>query len=161
MPSPGRPPKPSAIKRLEGNPGRRALNDAEPQPDVALPPKPATLSPVAAAEWDVTGPLLVSLGVLTVADGQAFQAYCELRADWEAIGARLKDDPDPVYEKITIDGSGQEHRELKPNPLYAMRDRVAGRLLMYFARFGMTPSDRSKIIAPKPVAKQRKDSWAA
>ena len=43
----GRKPKPTAIKELEGNPGKRPLNDAEPKPEHKAPPCPKWLEPEA------------------------------------------------------------------------------------------------------------------
>ena len=43
----GRRPKPTAIRRLEGNRGKRAWNHAEPVPPDALPRCPEHLAPVA------------------------------------------------------------------------------------------------------------------
>ena len=47
----GRKPKPTDQKRLEGNPGKRQLNDQEPEPEVAIPDCPEHLDPEARAEW--------------------------------------------------------------------------------------------------------------
>lgn len=47
----GRKPKPIAIKELEGNPGKRPLNDAEPKPVRKAPPCPKWLEPEAKKEW--------------------------------------------------------------------------------------------------------------
>ena len=44
-------PKPTAIRRLEGNRGKRAWNHDEPQPPDAMPRCPEHLAPVAKAEW--------------------------------------------------------------------------------------------------------------
>ena len=47
----GRKPKPTAIKELEGNPGKRKLNNKEPKPDKGMPVCPEWLPPEAKAEW--------------------------------------------------------------------------------------------------------------
>ena len=47
----GRKPKPTAIKILEGNPGKRQLNKYEPSPDKLAPECPDWLSEEAKAEW--------------------------------------------------------------------------------------------------------------
>ncbi len=47
----GRKPKPTAMKMLEGNPGRRPINGAEPKPPTSTPTCPAHLSPTAKTEW--------------------------------------------------------------------------------------------------------------
>ncbi len=47
----GRKPKPTAIKVLEGNPGKRELNLSEPKPEKKAPKCPAWLEPEAKREW--------------------------------------------------------------------------------------------------------------
>ena len=41
----GRKPKPTAVKKLEGNPGKRKLNTKEPMPGKGMPACPAWLLP--------------------------------------------------------------------------------------------------------------------
>jgi P27 family predicted phage terminase small subunit len=66
--------KPTAIKRIEGNPGRRRLNSREPQP-IGLPSKPDFITGEAAREWDrAIGAMLP--GVYTAADGPQLAVYC-------------------------------------------------------------------------------------
>ena len=48
----GRKPKPTAIKVLEGNPGKRPLNKFEPAPEKKAPPCPEWLNGEAKAEWE-------------------------------------------------------------------------------------------------------------
>ena len=47
----GRKPKPTALKVLEGNPGKRPLNDREPVPPKGTLKCPAWLLPEAKKEW--------------------------------------------------------------------------------------------------------------
>ena len=47
----GRKPKPTAIKRLEGNPGKRPLNIYEPKPLKKAPTCPDWLDEEAKREW--------------------------------------------------------------------------------------------------------------
>ena len=48
----GRPPKPTILKLLEGNPGKRPLNLADGvNPEVAVPSVPRHLSVTAVKEW--------------------------------------------------------------------------------------------------------------
>ena len=64
----GRRPKPSAIRRREGNPGKRGFNHAEPVPPDLMPSCPPHLSDVAAEEWERLTRTLHGMGVLTVVD---------------------------------------------------------------------------------------------
>ena len=47
----GRKPKPTAIKELEGNPGKHPLNASEPKPKKKAPACPKWLEPEAKKEW--------------------------------------------------------------------------------------------------------------
>ena len=47
----GRKPTPTAIKDLEGNPGKRKLNENEPKPEKKAPACPKWLSKDARKEW--------------------------------------------------------------------------------------------------------------
>ena len=52
IPMAGRKTKPTAIKKLEGNPGKRKLNTKEPVPVKGMPTCPEWLLPEAKKEWD-------------------------------------------------------------------------------------------------------------
>lgn len=47
----GRKPKPTAMKELEGNPGKHPLNTSEPKPNKKAPACPKWLEPEAKKEW--------------------------------------------------------------------------------------------------------------
>ena len=47
----GRKPKPTSLKIIQGNPGKRPIRGHEPQPPRSQPTCPAHLSPTAKAEW--------------------------------------------------------------------------------------------------------------
>ena len=93
----GRRPKPTRLKVLTGNPGKRPLNGNEPRPAAAVPECPAELGPVARTEWNRLVGELSALRLLTNLDRAALAAYCGAYALWaeatEAIqkfGAMVK-----------------------------------------------------------------------
>lgn len=61
----GRPPKPTAVKELEGNPGKRPLNKNEPKPKQIAPKCPSWLEPDAKKEWRRLSKELETMGLLT------------------------------------------------------------------------------------------------
>ena len=73
MATKGRKPKPTAMKLLEGNPGKRPLNVHEPIPPKGTVKCPAWLLPEAKKEWKRLAPALEAMGVLTMADQTAFE----------------------------------------------------------------------------------------
>jgi phage terminase small subunit len=86
----GRKPIPTAVKELRGNPGHRPLDDREPQPKVGEPPMPSGLSRYAKQAWKRMVPILLDMGVLTVADGDALMLYCEAYASWKTAMIDIK-----------------------------------------------------------------------
>ena len=65
MPTPR---KPTALKILQGNPGKNALNKKEPKYETADLKPPKFLYGAGKAEWKEKAPLLAENGVLTQAD---------------------------------------------------------------------------------------------
>ena len=62
IPMAGRKPKPTAIKKLEGNPGKRKLNTKEPIPAKGMPNCPEWLMPEAKKEWERRADLMNQRG---------------------------------------------------------------------------------------------------
>lgn len=67
----GRRPKPTRMKLLTGNPGKRPMNESEPKPDAVIPDCPVQLGPVAQAEWHRLAQELATLKLLTNLDRAA------------------------------------------------------------------------------------------
>lgn len=71
-------PKPTALKVLEGNPGRRALNLSDGvNPRVEVPSAPKHLGTEARKEWKRITPLLFELGLISGLDRAALAMYCQ------------------------------------------------------------------------------------
>jgi P27 family predicted phage terminase small subunit len=70
-------PKPTAIKRLEGNPGKRKLNETEPKLTMGVPECPDYLDDVAKKEWGRLTTILTAMKVLTEADYIALANLCQ------------------------------------------------------------------------------------
>jgi phage terminase small subunit len=64
----GRRPKPTRLKLLTGNPGKRPFNDTEPRPEPVVPECPPELSELARREWDRLAPELAKLRIVTNLD---------------------------------------------------------------------------------------------
>mgnify|MGYP002237151287 FL=1 len=75
--------KATAVKKLEGNPGKRKLNTKEPVPAKGMPDCPEWLLPEAKKEWERLADLMNQMGVLTEVDMAAFAAYCQSYARWK------------------------------------------------------------------------------
>ena len=66
----GRKPKPTAMKELEGNPGKHPLNTSEPKPNKKAPACPKWLEPEAKKEWRRLAKQMEAIGILTEVDAQ-------------------------------------------------------------------------------------------
>lgn len=78
----GRNPKPTNLKLVLGNPGRRPLKEDEPKPD-GMAIKPKFLSTRASEIWDQYCPELTRIGILTSVDSHMFAAWCSLAEELE------------------------------------------------------------------------------
>jgi DNA modification methylase len=87
----GRKPKPTRLKVITGNPGKRPLNHNEPRPEVEIPECPPELGPAAQREWQRLVGDLAAFRLLTNLDRAALAAYCGAYALWaEAMEAIQK-----------------------------------------------------------------------
>ena len=99
----GRKPKPTALKKLEGNPGKRKLNTKEPMPEKGMPDCPKWLLPEAKEEWKRLCQKLSEMGVLTESDMAAFAAYMNTVYRYSIHIGRVATDidyPDIVFPKV-------------------------------------------------------------
>lgn len=135
----GRRPKPTRLKVLTGNPGRRPLNPEEPQPEPQIPDCPAELGPVARREWDRLVGELGKLNLLTNLDRAALAAYCGAYALWaEATEAIQK------FGTMVKSPSGYPIQ----SPYVSIANRQAELMMRISSEFGFTPASRSRIAVP-------------
>jgi P27 family predicted phage terminase small subunit len=137
----GRRPKPTRLKVLTGNPGKRPLNADEPRPEPTIPECPPELGPVARKEWDRLAAELASLKILTALDRAALAAYCNAYGLWaEAIEAIQK------YGTMVKSPSGYPIQ----SPYVSIANRQAEIMMRIASEFGFTPASRSRISTPSP-----------
>lgn len=132
----GRRPKPTRLKALTGNPGKRPLNTNEPRPEPKIPDCPAELGPAGRREWDRLAVELGKLRLLTELDRSALAAYCGAYALWaEATEAIQK------YGTMVKSPSGYPQQ----SPYVAIANRQAEIMMRIAAEFGFTPASRGRI----------------
>ena len=141
MARPGPKPKPTELKKLAGNPGRRPLNSQQPQPDLASERCPHGLSKGAKKFWRAYAPQLIRLGVLTAVDVPAFI----LTAEHYAIAreARAITVTDGLCDKDANDLT-------RKHPLLQVWRDNATAYRMFASEFGLTPSSRSRLQVSAP-----------
>jgi P27 family predicted phage terminase small subunit len=134
----GPPPKPTSLRRLEGNRARRPLPPDEPRPTPSRPTCPHWLGTVARREWRRVVPELERLGLIACVDGAALEAYC---SSYEVMVL--------AAQQIARDGvTSTGIRGPVRHP--ALDAYQAGRrgVLEFCREFGLTPSARCRLHAP-------------
>lgn len=132
----GRRPKPTKLKIIQGNPGKRPLNPREPAPATDIPTRPGWLLPEAKREWSRIVPELHRLGLLTKVDRAALASYCQC---W----ARL------VEAQAVLDREGLTFETstgyIQQRPEVAMTHKLMALLKSFLIEFGLTPASRSRL----------------
>ena len=134
----GRKPKPTALKVLEGNPGKRPLNKNEPVPEKKAPKCPSWLEPEAKKEWRRMSKILEVLGILTEIDSSAFCGYCQAYARWKEAEEFLT-----KHGTIFKTPSGY----IQQVPQVSIAQTYLKIMKDFCTEFGLTPSARSRIHA--------------
>jgi P27 family predicted phage terminase small subunit len=132
----GRKPKPTELKVLEGNPGKRTLNKNEPRPDKKAPRCPSWLEDEAKKEWKRMGKVLEQMGLLTDMDMAAFAGYCQAFARW-------KEAEEFLTQHGTIVRTPNGYLQQVPQVSIAQTNLKI--MLKFCEQFGLTPSARSRI----------------
>jgi P27 family predicted phage terminase small subunit len=141
----GQPPKPTVLKKLQGNPGKKALPKNEPQPRVSnkVPRAPSSLNKVAQKEWRRIVGELYTIGLLTEIDIAGLQAYCSCYAQWQDAQSNIQQ-----HGVLMKSPTGFPMQ----SPYLAISNRAMVEMRKWLQEFGMTPSSRARVSA-KPVKK--------
>ena len=134
----GRKPTPTAIKQLEGNPGKRKLNENEPMPDKKAPPCPKWLELDAKREWKRLAKKMEQMGVLTEVDMAAFAGYCQAYARW-------KNAEEFITQHGTIFKTPSGYWQQLPQ--VSIAQTYLKQMNRFAEQFGLTPASRSRIVA--------------
>lgn len=95
--------------------------------------------------------LAMEKGTLTAQTVPAFALLCEQSAEKQAVKATIERDG-RTYIKVTIDGAGTEHEELKAHPLTSAYGRLAKAVEALMARFGLAPFGKAEPVLAKAKA---------
>lgn len=146
----GRKPKPTEQRILEGNAGKRRINDAEPTlppfEDDAVPGELA-VDAVASAYWTRLLPVLRTGRAVTLVDREPLVALC---IEWSRYLKAITEVR--MRGEIIATPSGYP----MPNPYLSIARGALAQLRSLWAEFGLTPSSRSRVHAAGDDA----DPWA-
>jgi P27 family predicted phage terminase small subunit len=137
-------PKPTALKKLQGNPGKRPLNLQEPKPgkaDIRVPR--GKLPKDGQALWRVIAPVLDRLGVLTEADLPALEMLClhysVTRLAWQSLN------DDGLTVESIVETEDEKRITIKKNPAASIFRENSLAFKSYLAEFGLTPASRVRL----------------
>ena len=153
-------PKPTALRLLEGNPGKRALDlSAGVNPRVEIPSAPAHLSKEAKKEWKRITPILEELGLISGLDRTALGLYCqavgrlvELELAFNGQVKRLEEGGASYVDAVARASqsetpSGYVQQSVMTQLIKNHREQV-NRYLMHF---GLSPAARARVQASNYV----------
>ncbi|HEY1878415.1 MAG TPA: phage terminase small subunit P27 family [Caulobacteraceae bacterium] len=143
----GRPPKPTKLKKLEGNPGHRRLNDREPQPTGA-PIKPDFVTGEASKEWDRLVGAMPD-GLYTDADAPTLAVYC--------IAWVLHRNSLAVVSREGMFSTGSMGQRVV-NPALLIQAKQAEVILKAGDRLGLSPVARTRLATGDAPESQGKFS---
>lgn len=133
----GRPPKPTKLHVLDGNPSRKKLNENELEP-IALANRPAHLNGVAIKEWE-RALAAMPPGFYTEADVPLLAIYAQA---WQ-----LYRDATITIEREGITDVGSQGQSVA-HPAIAIMNKQAEILLKAADRLGMSPTARARLSNP-------------
>ena len=138
---PGPSGKPTLLKALQGNPGKRKLNKREPSPAKQPAVKPAWIQRLAEEQWDIYWPIVSAWGFGTETDRMALEALCVSYAEWR-LNTQYCFTHGYSFER-------GDYQCLRPEAKQA--ETAFRRMMASLDRFGLNPSARSKIQLPAPT----------
>jgi P27 family predicted phage terminase small subunit len=153
----GRPPKPTALKQNEGNPGKRRLGTVDLRSNPAAPKMPAWLDADGRKIWRREMPELLRLGVTRKVDAIAFASLCDSVAKLEQANrglarrraqlaeldpatGRRRGDPDEALVVTYPSGAIAQH------PLLGIINTEKNNIKRFAVEFGYSPASRARLM---------------
>ncbi len=129
------------LKKLAGNPGKKKLNENEPEHPIpaTMPPAPHHLSPSAGRVWDELGTRLLAAGLYTHVDKYALAMFCAAAGRWIDAELMLKS-----QELVLVSEAGNNYH----NPLLSIANKSWEQMRQMLGQFGLSPAERARIVVP-------------
>ena len=147
----GRKPKPTRLKVIEGNPGKRAIPEGVQAPPAA-PDEPdwkgvfpgtrkgiGEVRQDARDEWRRIVPVLDGLGLLSTIDNSLLTDYCVC---WSRL---LECEREVATKGLTLIGE----RGARKNPAIEAAGQYRQQLRFYIGELGLSPSSRGRLQLPQ------------
>jgi len=145
-------PKPTVIRKIEGNRSRRPLPANEPAYAAGVPNRPAHMSASARRVWDGLIVEMAPTGVLRTVDALALAQLCEDQAMLDELRAGLEKMKREITRKAKAD-----KRSLPGGALIALSRTIEGRrtlatirelssqIIVQRREFGLTPASNGRV----------------
>lgn len=140
----GPPPKPTALKLLQGNPGKRPIRVDEFRPEAKLPQCPQHLVGEAKKEWRRLTPELVRYGMISEVDRAAVAMICTMWGRYV--------EAEEMIERAAKEAKGTGLFVRSPSgypiqsPWVAVSNKAMELYKSYLAEFGLSPASRSRVM---------------
>lgn len=144
----GRKPTPTALKLLAGNPGKRKIEEGEPQGVVGVPDPPEHLTEEEKAAWAYFGEQLKNAGLLTNLDAIAFELLCRAYVRAKDAAAKVAQ-----YGAVWIEKGDSKIPKFAYSPHWAVQNREEQKLMSLLSEFGLTPSSRTRVKVEEAIGK--------
>ena len=138
-------PKPDVIKKLEGNPGKRPLNDKDPfkMSYGETPKPPKKLMKDAKKAWERLAPLMAANGLLTPMTIDYFAEVCQWYARYTVVERKVMEEGDQGVYKTQSSESGY----MSQHPLIMQMNQYYDKWEKGIKEFGMTPMSWSRYMS--------------
>ena len=141
MPGRGRKPKPTAKKKLAGNPGKRALNKNEPVfasvENIDVPDWIAEFD-LAAGMWETIAPQLCKERVLSITDIHNLEIFCMAYQRWR----EAQKDVAALGGVVLVTETGSYVK----NPAMTAINESARQMATFGSLLGLDPASRSRLM---------------
>lgn len=133
----GRKPKPTKLRALNGNAGKRPLNNNEPKfSEIVDIEPPAWLPDLAVEMWQRVVPELLANKILTLVDIHNVEAFCLAYARWRDAESHVSENG--VVINTPMGG-------MVKNPALTVVNEAKKQMIQFGSLLGLDPSSRSRL----------------
>lgn len=133
----GRKPKPTKLRELNGNAGKRPLNTNEPKfSEIVNIEPPKWLPDLAVEMWHRVVPELLANKILTLVDIHNVEAFCLAYARWREAESHVNDNG--VVMNTPMGG-------MVKNPALTVVNEAKKQMIQFGSLLGLDPSSRSRL----------------
>lgn len=146
-PGGGRKPKPTALKVVQGNAGKRALPKNEPPAEALaeVPEAPEWMGVVASEIWSRIAPWLVATKIMAATDLHNLEAFCMAYQRWR----EAQDDID--MNGLVVPGA---RGGVVKNPACTVANESLRQVATFGSALGLDPSARARLKPAGPGEKK-------